>query len=82
MAEGLDSFAKSSNAKILRKTGVEDQRMEIAVNLSKILSGSSPDVPLQSDDILFVPINATKKAFIRSAEVSVGLGAAAIYRMP
>jgi polysaccharide export outer membrane protein len=82
MAEGLDSFAKSAKAKILRKTGAEDQRLEIAVNLSKILSGASPDVPLQSDDILFVPINSTKKALIRSAEVSVSLGAAAIYRMP
>ena len=82
MAEGTDSFAKSRNAKILRKTGAEDQRIEIAVNLDKILSGKSPDVPLQSDDILFVPINATKKVFVRSAEVSVALGAAAIYRMP
>jgi polysaccharide export outer membrane protein len=82
MAEGTDSFAKSGNAKILRKTGAEDQRIEIAVNLDKILSGKSPDVPLQSDDILFVPINSTKKVFVRSAEVSVALGAAAIYRMP
>jgi polysaccharide export outer membrane protein len=82
MAEGLDSFAKSGNAKILRKTGAEDQRMEIAVNLSKILSGSSPDVPLQSDDILFVPVNGTKRALVRTGEISVGLGAAAIYRLP
>lgn len=82
MAEGLDSFAKSGNAKILRKTGAEDQRMEIAVNLSKILSGTSPDVPLQSDDILFVPVNGARRALIRTGEISVGLGAAAIYRLP
>jgi polysaccharide biosynthesis/export protein len=82
MAEGLDSFAKSSNAKILRKTGAEDQRMEIAVNLSKILSGSSPDVPLQSNDILFVPINTTSRALVRSAQAGVAIGAAAIYRLP
>ena len=82
MAEGLDSYAKSGKAKILRKTGAEDQRMEIAVNLSKILKGSSPDVPLQSEDILFVPVNSTKRAMVRTGEVSIGLGAAAIYRLP
>jgi polysaccharide export outer membrane protein len=82
MAEGTDSFAKSRNAKILRKTGAEDQRMEIAVNLDKILSGKSPDVPLQSDDILFVPVNSAKRALVRTGEISVGLGAAAIYRLP
>jgi polysaccharide export outer membrane protein len=82
MAEGLDAYAKSGNAKILRKTGAEDQRMEIAVNLSKILKGTSPDVPLQSDDILFVPVNSARRALVRTGEISVGLGAAAIYRMP
>lgn len=81
-AEGLDSFAKSGQAKILRKTGNSDDRMEIAVNLAKILSGGAVDVPMQSEDILFIPVNGTKKAFMRTAELSVGLGAAAIYRMP
>lgn len=82
MAEGLESSAKTRSAKILRKTGDEDQRMEIAVNLNKILSGGSPDVPLQSDDILFIPVNGVKRALIRTGELSVGLGAAAIYRLP
>lgn len=82
MAEGIDSYAKTGSAKILRKTGAEAQRMEIAVDLSKILKGSSPDVPLQSEDILFVPINSTKRAIVRTGEISVGLGAAAIYRLP
>ncbi len=82
LAEGLDSYAKSRNAKILRKTGAEDQRMEIAVNLAKILSGGSPDVPLQSEDILFVPVNGTRRALTRTAELTIGLGAAAIYRIP
>lgn len=81
-AEGLESFAKSSHAKILRKVGNSDDRKEITVDVSKILSGGIADVQMQSEDILFVPVNGTKKAFIRSAELGVSLGAAAIYRMP
>lgn len=81
-AEGLEPFAKSAHVKILRKTGTSDDRTEIEVNVSKILAGRAIDVPMQSEDILFVPVNGAKKALIRSAELSVGLGAAAIYRLP
>jgi polysaccharide export outer membrane protein len=81
-AEGLEAFAKSSRAKILRKMGNSDERKEIPVDVAKILSGGTADVPMQSEDILFVPVNGTKKAFVRTAELGVSLGAAAIYRMP
>jgi polysaccharide export outer membrane protein len=43
----------SSNGEILR-SGSEDQRLSLAVNLTAIRSGASPDLPLQAGDIVIV----------------------------
>jgi protein involved in polysaccharide export with SLBB domain len=43
----------SSNGEILR-SGPEDQRLTLAVNLSAIQSGASPDLPLQAGDVVIV----------------------------
>lgn len=81
MAEGCDNFAKRSGAKILRKTDNPDKRLEIALDLSKILDGKQRDVLMEQDDILFVPISGTKKVMARSAEAAIGIGTGlAIYR--
>jgi polysaccharide biosynthesis/export protein len=74
MAEGMDNFAKAGSAKILRKTADPDKRNEIAVDLNKILKEQAEDVPMQRDDILFVPINGTKKALMRTLEAGIAMG--------
>jgi polysaccharide biosynthesis/export protein len=79
MAEGLGRTANASHAKILRlEPGQEQQRTEVAVNLKKILDGTSNDVPLQAGDILFVPGSTAKKAGARTLEavVQAAVGAA------
>ena len=81
LAEGLDRAAASSKAKILRSVGNSDNRVEIPVNLKKILAGKGDDVPLLANDILFVPTSMPKNAAIRGLESAISIGTGiAIYR--
>jgi polysaccharide export outer membrane protein len=81
MSEGMDSYAKGGSARILRRTKDPERRLEIAVNLSKILEGRAQDVPMEADDILFVPLSGAKKALMRTTEAAISLGTGiAIYR--
>jgi polysaccharide biosynthesis/export protein len=47
--------------------------IETVVPLKKMLRAQAPDVPLQADDILFVPVSGTKVAAARAAEAAVAL---------
>ena len=78
MAEGLERTANAGHTKILRLESGKELRTEIAVNLKKILDGTSNDVPLQAGDILFVPGSTAKKAGARTLEavVQAAVGAA------
>jgi polysaccharide export outer membrane protein len=83
LAEGLNSTADTRHAKILRLERNADQRVEMAVDVKGILSGKGRDVPLQGDDILFVPGSTGKKAALRALEAAVQTGTGlAIWRMP
>ncbi len=75
-AEGLDRTAAPKQAKILRVVAGQAQRTEIAVNLKLILDGKSKDVPMQADDILFVPNNTARQAgmSVLSTAVQIGTG--------
>jgi hypothetical protein len=44
------------------RTTADGQRVELAVDLDGILKGRSPDVVLQAQDILFVPVSGAKVA--------------------
>ena len=69
LAEGFDKDAAPGKARILRPAvGGEGQVKEIPVNLSKIIKGQDPDVPLYPNDILFVPSSITKITARRTAE--------------
>ncbi len=74
MAEGLGSTANAGQTKILRLESGQEQRTEIAVNLKKILDGTSNDVPLQAGDILFVPVSTAKKVGVRTIEAMIQVG--------
>ena len=62
LAEGLDKDAIPQRAKIFRVSGQGGQRIEIPVNLKTLLAGRGPDIPMQPDDILFVPNSASRAA--------------------
>ncbi|MGA3023411.1 MAG: polysaccharide biosynthesis/export family protein [Bryobacteraceae bacterium] len=81
MAEGLDHGASPAGAKILRAVGASDNRVEIPVDLRKLLEGKGDDVPLLANDILFVPTSMAKNAALRTIEAAIQIGTGvAIYR--
>lgn len=71
MARGTTKFAKTSKARIVRRTPSGNQ--EIPVPLDKILLSKAPDIPMQSNDILFIPTNKGKQAAARTADVAITL---------
>lgn len=81
LAEGLDRTASAQNAKILRATENSPNRTEIPVDIKKILAGTSADVALKADDILFIPTSAAKNVALRTFEAAIQIGTGvAIYR--
>jgi polysaccharide biosynthesis/export protein len=83
MAEGLNTGADPRHAKILRLKPDADQRVEVAVDVKDALNGKKPDMPLQGEDILFIPGSTGKKAALRGLEAAIQTGTGlAIWRMP
>jgi polysaccharide export outer membrane protein len=74
LAEGLQPTAAPGAVQILRSRQPAGGREEIAVNLKSIISGKTPDVKLQPEDILFIPGSTGKRAAIRGIEAAIQLG--------
>ena len=81
LAEGVDHDAALSKARILRQApGSDGPPKEIPVDISKIYAGA-PDIPLQGNDVLFVPASAAKSGSRRAAEAILQAATGvAIYR--
>jgi polysaccharide export outer membrane protein len=75
MAEGLDRYA-GKTAYIIRKEG-PNGRKELPIQLSKILQQKAPDVPLEPNDILYVPDSTGKRIAWGSVSTLMILGTAA-----
>jgi polysaccharide export outer membrane protein len=71
MAHGITKVAKASKARIVRRT--PEGEKEILVPLDKILVSKAPDMPMQSNDILFIPTNKEKVAAARTVDIAIGL---------
>jgi polysaccharide export outer membrane protein len=83
LAEGLNTGADPRHAKILRLKPEADQRVEVAVDVKDALNGKKPDMPLQGEDILFIPGSTGKKAALRGLEAAIQTGTGlAIWRVP
>jgi polysaccharide export outer membrane protein len=84
LAEGLNGpTADTHHARILRLKSEADQREELPVDLKAVLAGKKPDLPMQGDDILFIPGSTGKKAAFRALEAAIQTGTGlAIWRMP
>lgn len=79
LAGGANRSASLGKARIIRRsqTALED----VPIQLNRVLSAHAQDVPLQSEDILFVPSSAAKSAMRRSAEAVLQITTGvAIYR--
>jgi polysaccharide biosynthesis/export protein len=75
LAGGTTATAKTSAARIIRKS--PEGVTEIPVSLKKLLQAKASDVPLQADDILFVPASARKVISGRTAEAALQMATAA-----
>jgi len=79
LAGGTNKTAKLGGARILRK-GPDGGVTETKVEIKKMLEAKAPDVTLQADDILFVPISGRKVAVGRTFEATMSVATAlAIY---
>jgi len=82
MAEGVAPYARKE-AYIYRQAGDGQPRLEIPVELRKLLSRKAPDVPLHADDILYIPDATGKRITLTTLEklglYGSGITAAAIY---
>lgn len=76
LAGGLERTAAPQKAKILRPSSGIERRIEIPVDLKKILAGAANDVTMAPEDILFVPANRGKKAAMRTLDAVVTMGTA------
>ena len=74
LAHGLTGFAKADSAVILRRNPLTGQKDAIPVHIKQIENHKTDDVPLLSNDILYIPDSAGKKALARGAEAAVGIG--------
>ena len=74
LAEGLQSTADSSHAKIMRASGSQSAEDERPINVKKLLTGQVHDMPLRPDDVLFIPSSLPKKAAVRVMEAAIQTG--------
>jgi len=82
LAHGLTSFAKADDSVIMRTDPKTGKRVEIHVHLKKIQQHKVDDVPLLSNDILYVPDSKGRKALARGTEAAIGIGTSvAIYHV-
>jgi len=75
LAGGTNKTAKLGSARIIHKspTGMVESKLEI----KKMLEAKAPDVTLQADDILFIPVSGAKILAGRTFEAAMSLATAA-----
>jgi polysaccharide export outer membrane protein len=83
LAEGLTHTAAGARARVMRTVPGNPTRIEIPINLKKLMAGKVADLQLKSNDILFVPNSGAKIALARTAEAAISVGTGlAIYARP
>jgi len=83
LAHGLTSFAKANSSVIMRNNPLTGNRDELHVRLKDIEKHKAEDIPLKSNDVLYIPDSAGKKALARGAQAAIGIGTSvAVYRVP
>jgi polysaccharide biosynthesis/export protein len=78
-AGGPTASASLGGTKMLRRT--PNGLQEVPVPMKKLLRAKAPDMPLQPDDIIFIP-NSKLKQVLNGGVLATSLGTAALYRIP
>lgn len=71
LAGGVKGTAAVRRARILRPVSGGGERIELAVDLKRVMESASDDVALQPEDILFVPNSSGKTAARRAADAVI-----------
>jgi polysaccharide biosynthesis/export protein len=74
LAGGTNHTAKMGGVRIIHKTPAG--MTETKVQLKKMLEAKSPDITLQADDILFVPVSGARVAAARTFDAAVSAATA------
>jgi polysaccharide export outer membrane protein len=75
LAGGTNHTAKLSAARIIHRDST-GSLTETKIEIKKMLEAKAPDVTLQADDILFIPVSGAKVAASRSIEMAITMGTA------
>jgi len=78
-AGGPTASASLGGTKMLRRT--PNGLQELPVPMKKLLKAEAQDVPLEPDDIIFIP-NSKLKQVLNGGVLATTLGTAALYRIP
>lgn len=77
-AGGTNHSAVPSHTKLIRKDGAN--YIEIALPLSDMQKGKHIDMPLQADDIVYVPFSYMRNFAMQASGLAASAASAAIYR--
>jgi polysaccharide export outer membrane protein len=81
LARGLTGYAKADSAVIMRTNPLTGQKVEIPIHIQKIEKQHAEDVVMMSNDVLYIPDSAGRKALSKGAQAALGIGSGiAIYR--
>jgi len=81
MAQGANPTAAQDKTRIIRHTA-DGGEEGIPVPLKKIFQAKAPDLPLEADDILFVPNSLAKSALRRSTEAVAQMATGVVVYSP
>jgi polysaccharide export outer membrane protein len=68
LSEGLMPFADKLAYIFRREAGAGGSKNEIPIELKAIMDRKSPDIPLQPNDVLYIPDNRRKRITISAIE--------------
>ncbi len=76
LSEGLTPFSAKQAYIFRREAGANGAKNEIPIELKAIMDRKSPDVPLQPNDVLYVPDNRGRRITISAIERILSFGTA------
>lgn len=79
LAGGTPPNAVPSHARLIRKQP-DGSHLEIPLQLSAMQKGKQPDIPLQPDDIVYVPFSYARNMAVGAGSLVGATSSAAIYR--
>ena len=78
LAHGLTGYAKANSAVIMRENPATGRRDSIPVRIKDLEKNRTNDLPLKSNDILYVPDSVGKKALAKGGEAALGVGTSVV----